>query len=107
MWGRGEKIQGKEEGMGKHGRMVYNSLPLPCGDNCMGEIHCSRTVVPAPSRNTGLGTEMLAHASPWLQEHQGQRYHLMCNLVQRETTGSTTHWSWAHSSRAEMGGQEW
>lgn len=60
--------------MGKHERMVPNSLPLPCGDNRGGETHCSRRIVPAPSRNTGLGSEMLAHASPWLQEHQGQRH---------------------------------
>lgn len=30
--------------------------------------------MPAPSKNAGLGTEMLAPASLWLQEHQGQRH---------------------------------
>lgn len=60
--------------MGKHGRMVPNSLPLPCGDNRRGESHCSRRAVPAPSKNIGLGTEMLTLASLWLQEHQGQRH---------------------------------
>lgn len=43
--------------MGKHERMVPNSLPLPCGDNRGGETHCSRRIVPAPSRNTGLGRD--------------------------------------------------
>lgn len=60
--------------MGKHERMVPNLLPLPCENNRGGETHCSRRVVPAPSRNTGLGTEILSPANPWLQEHQGQRH---------------------------------
>lgn len=60
--------------MGKHERMVPNSLPLPCGNNRGGETRCSRRVVSAPSKNTGLGTEMLAPASPWLQQRQGQRH---------------------------------
>lgn len=60
--------------MGKHERIVPNSLPLLRGNNRGGEIHRSRRVVPAPSRNTGVGMEMLAPASPWLQEHPGQRH---------------------------------
>lgn len=70
MWWWGG-IQGKE-GVGKHERMVSNSLLLPCGDNRGVETHCSRRAVPVPSRSTGLG---MAHGCRSIRDKD--IYHLI------------------------------
>lgn len=75
-----------------------------------GEVeksHCPRGAVLPPSRHRGLATEILADASPWLQEPQGQRHHhLTYNLVLQQwgSTGRTTGWSWARRGEGEMEG---